>query len=412
MSASAAPPRPTPWQAFARRAVRGVLQRLRDGELTLIEGEHAERFGEVRPESPLRATLTVHDPAFYPAVAFYGSIGAGESYARGDWSADDLTAVIRIFSRNQGAAEDLRGRLLTFWQRGLHLLRRNTRAGSRRNIQAHYDLSDDFFRLFLDDTLTYSCGIFEHPEASLRDASVAKLDRICRRLALRPEHHVLEIGTGWGSFALHAAGRYGCRVTTTTISANQFALARARVAEAGLADRVEVLRRDYRDLDGIYDRLVSIEMIEAVGAEYYDTFFGICSRCLRPDGAMLLQAITIRGELFERARKTVDFIKHFIFPGSCIPSVAAMRASLERATDLRVEEVHDITPHYAETLERWRRNLLARARDARALGFDDLFLRLYEFYFCYCAGGFHERRIGDVQMLLCKPEARLEEGSA
>lgn len=398
--------RPSPWEALARRLVLGVLRQIEDGELTLRDHTGTHRFGRCSPASPLRATLTVHDPAFYPAAAFEGSIGAGETYARGDWSADDLTALIRILSRNQTAAESLRGRLITVWQRGLHALRRNTRAGSRRNIQAHYDLSDAFFALFLDETLTYSCGIFPTPEASLKDASEEKLDRICRRLELRPEHHVLEIGTGWGSFALHAAGRYGCRVTTTTISRNQYERARARVAAAGLQDLVTVEQRDYRDLTGVYDRLVSIEMIEAVGAQYYDTYFGVCAGRLRPGGAMMLQAITIRDELFERARRTPDFIKHVIFPGSCIPSVAAMRASIARATELQVAEIHDITEHYAPTLEAWRRNLLARADEARQLGFDDVFQRLYEFYFCYCAGGFEERRIGDVQMLLVKPGAR------
>ncbi len=259
---------------------------------------------------------------------------------------------------------------------------------------------------FSDPTMMYSSAVFERAGMTLEQASVAKLDRICRKLALNPGDHVLEIGTGWGGFALHAARHYGCRVTTTTISREQYELARARVAAAGLADRVELLLEDYRDLSGQYDKLVSIEMIEAVGHHYFDAYFRLCSGLLRPDGTMLLQAITIADQRYEAARKGVDFIKRYIFPGCCIPSVAVMSDAVARVTDMRLYHLEDIGPHYAITLARWRDNLLANLDQVRALGYPESFIRMWEFYFCYCEGGFDERVIGDVQMLLVKPSAR------
>ena len=288
----------------------------------------------------------------------------------------------------------------------MHALRRNSRAGSRRNIAAHYDLGNDFFRLFLDETLMYSAATYEHPQQSLHDAQLARLDRICHRLELKPTDHLLEIGTGWGGLALHAARHFGCRVTTTTISREQWKLARERVCEAGLQDRIEVLCQDYRDLEGRYDKLVSIEMIEAIGHAYYDTYFARCSQLLKPEGAMLLQAITIPDQRYERARRSVDFIQRYIFPGSCIPSVAALTQSIARASDLRVFDLEDIGPHYATTLAHWRENFRANLSRVRALGYDDQFIRMWEYYLCYCEGGFAERALGDVLMLLVKPGNR------
>ena len=285
-------------------------------------------------------------------------------------------------------------------------MRRNSRAGSRRNIAAHYDLGNEFFRSFLDETLMYSAATFEHEQQSLHDAQVARLDRICRKLELGPDDHLLEIGTGWGGLALHAARHFGCRVTTTTISREQWTLARERVREAGLGDRVEVLCEDYRDLTGTYDKLVSIEMIEAIGHQYYDTYFAKCSELLAPHGAMLLQAITIADQRYERARRSVDFIQRYIFPGSCIPSVAALSSSIARASDLRLFHLDDIGPHYATTLAHWRQNLRANLARVRSLGYGEEFIRMWEYYFCYCEGGFMERVIGDVQMLLVKPGNR------
>jgi len=351
----------------------------------------------------------VHDPRFYSEIAFGGSIGAGEAYMDAYWSTDDLTAVIRILVSNRDVLDGMEGGLAGVaapLRKVLHWAARNSRHGSRRNIAAHYDLGNDFFRIFLDPTLMYSAAVFERPEMTLEEASVAKLDRICRRLQLKPGDHVIEIGTGWGGFALHAAGRYGCRVTTTTISRQQHALARERIDAAGLADRVTLLLEDYRDLAGTYDKLVSIEMIEAVGHQYYDTYFRKCSDLLKPEGMMMLQAITIADHRYAAARDAVDFIQRHIFPGSCIPSIAAISDAIARVTDLRLIHLDDIGPDYAITLRRWRENLFANLAAVRALGYSEEFIRMWEFYFCYCEGGFIERVIGDAQLLFVKPLAR------
>jgi cyclopropane-fatty-acyl-phospholipid synthase len=287
-----------------------------------------------------------------------------------------------------------------------HALKRNTRTGSRANIAAHYDLSNDFFALFLDETMTYSCGIFARPDTTLREASLEKIDRLCRKLRLSPRDHLLEIGTGWGALGIHAARAYGCRVTTTTISAEQHAFAKERIRAAGLADRITLLLQDYRELEGRFDKLVSVEMIEAVGHQYYDEFFRRCAALLQDDGLMALQAITIADQHYERARDSVDFIQRHIFPGCCIPSVTALSSAMTRASDLKLVQLEDIGPHYARTLASWRDTLRAHRDEAHALGFDDTFLRLWDFYFCYCEGGFAERRLGDVQMVLERPGAR------
>ena len=402
-------PKPHFLDAVARRALRQRLAGLRHGTITLVDGDAVECFGNLTPRCALAAIVRVHDPRFYGEVAFGGSIGAGEAYMQGYWSADDLTVLTRILLANRDVLDGMEGgtaRLTVPLQKALHWAARNTRAGSTRNIAAHYDLGNDFFRLFLDPTMMYSSAVFERPDMTLEEASTAKLDRICRRLALGPDDHVLEIGTGWGGFALHAARHYGCRVTSTTISREQYRLAHERVAAAGLSNRITLLQEDYRDLTGRYDKLVSIEMIEAVGHQYYDAYFRACSSLLKPDGMMLLQAITIADQRYEAARRSVDFIQRHIFPGSCIPSVAVIADALARVTDLKIVHLDDIGPHYATTLARWRENLLANVDQVRALGYSDAFIRMWEFYFCYCEGGFAERAIGDVQMLLTKPRAR------
>ena len=354
----------------------------------------------------LRATLRVHDPRFYRRVVLGGSLGAAGAYIDGQWDADDLPALLRIFVQNLQLTDRLEGgatRAVRPVRQFSRWLQRNTLSGSRRNIHAHYDLSNDFFGLFLDETMTYSCGIFETPESSMREASIAKLDRICRKLGLQPGHHVLEIGTGWGSFAIHAARTYGCRVTTTTISEEQHALAQQRVAEAGLQDRVSLLRQDYRALEGEYDRLVSIEMIEAVGHDYLPAFFEACCRLLKPDGAMLLQAITMPDQRYERYRRSVDFIQRYVFPGSCCPSIGAMLTAMRRSSDLSLVHLEDLTPHYTLTLRHWRQQFASRLDRVRALGFPESFLRLWHYYLCYCEAGFAERYIGDVHLLLRRP---------
>lgn len=404
-------PRPGPGVRLLRRALWQRLEGLRRGRITLIDAGGRRSFGECSGAFPLQATVHIHDPRCYRQIALRGSIGAGEAYMAGDWSCDDLTALIRIMVLNREVMEGLE-ESLTWLTRPLfkafHIVHPNTRAGSRANIAAHYDLGNDFYRLFLDETLMYSCGIFESEHSSLEEASLAKIDRICRKLQLNAADHLLEIGTGWGGFALHAAGRYGCRVTTTTISEKQYALARERVRQAGLEDRVTVLLKDYRDLTGSFDKLVSIEMIEAVGYRYFETYFRMCSRLLKPQGMMLLQAITIADQEYQRARCSVDFIQRYIFPGGCLPSVAAITDSIARATDLRLFHLEDIGPHYATTLRHWRKRFLANLDRVQALGFSESFIRQWEFYLCYCEGGFAERAIGTVQMLFTKPLCRRE----
>lgn len=393
----------------ARKAVLSRLAGLRQGQLVVKEKDQIHTFGRRSRHFPLRATVTVHDPRFYRELAFGGSIGAGEAYMQGYWSCNDLTNAVRILLRNQAVLEGMETGLA--WlsaplHKLFHWVHRNTQKGSRRNIAAHYDLGNALFALFLDKTLMYSCAVFEHPQMSLEQASMAKLDRICKKLALTPQDHLLEIGTGWGSLALHAARHYGCRVTTTTISEQQYQLACQRVREAGLEDRIRVLQQDYRDLTGQYDKLVSIEMIEAVGQAYFDAYFQKCSQLLKPEGLMLLQAITIADQRFAEFSRSVDFIQRYIFPGSCIPSVAVMTNSVARVTDMRLFHLEEIGPHYATTLRYWRENFLANLAQVQALGYSETFIRMWEFYLCYCEGGFLERATGDVQMLLTKPLCR------
>lgn len=399
--------------ALARRAVLSRLGGLQTGSLRVVCGEEEWRFG-APAASGLAATVRIHDERTFAELAFGGSIGAAEAYMLGYWDADDLTSVLRVLLDNRSVLDDLESgaaRVKAPLQRALHWLNRNTRAGSRRNIAAHYDLGNEFFALWLDPSLMYSAAIFESPGATLEQASAAKNELICRKLRLTETDRLLEIGTGWGGFALHAARNFGCRLTSVTISREQHELAMRRVQEAGLADRVTVLLADYRELEpathGTFDKLVSIEMIEAVGHDYQPAFFAKCAQLLEPHGAMLLQAITIADQQYERARRSVDFIQRYIFPGSCLTSVTNMSVVLTRSTDLRIAHLEDIGLHYATTLAHWRARFRARSAEIRALGFPETFLRMWDYYFCYCEAGFLERAIGDVQLLLLKPNARL-----
>jgi len=401
--------RPSRMQRFARQLLLKRMARLELGTLEVHDAEGVERFGDETRQPELHARIEVLHPQFWADAVFGGTASAGEAYIHGLWKCDDLTALVRIMVANRHVLEDVDGgatRLADLGRRIGHWLNRNSRTGSRRNISAHYDLGNELFALFLDPTMNYSCGIFESAHASMEQASIAKMDAICRKLDLGPADHLLEIGTGWGGLAIHAASRYGCRVTTTTISREQHALAADRIRAAGLDDRVELLLRDYRELEGTYDKLVSVEMIEAVGHQYLDTYFRTCSRLLKPDGLMLLQSITIRDELYEQALKAVDFIQRFVFPGGFLPSVAAMSASLARTTDLQLLHLQDIGLHYATTLKKWRERFFENVDAVRALGYPDSFVRLWEFYLCYCEGAFLERNIGNVQMLLAKPRNR------
>lgn len=394
---------------FFRRRLVELLARFEGCEIELLEAGRRTMLGRGGPEAPLRFTLTVHDPEMWRASALYGTVGAGESYMDGHWDCSDLVQLIRAFVLNRDLMDrmdsglaSLGGAVLRFW----HELRRNSRRGSRRNIAAHYDLGNELFRLFLDDNLMYSSAIYRDDGETLEHAAARKLDRICRKLDLKPGDRVLEIGTGWGGFALHAARHYGCHVTTTTISKEQHRLAGERIAAAGLGERVTLLLEDYRDLEGRYDKLVSIEMIEAIGHQFLDDYFGRCSALLEPHGQALIQAITIEDHRYQQALKAVDFIKRFIFPGSFIPSIAAMTGAMAQASDLKLFHLEDIGPSYALTLRAWRERFNARLPEVRALGYPERFVRMWNFYFAYCEGGFLERSIGDVQMLLVKPGAR------
>lgn len=397
------------WVEARRRALRALLRRVRTGTIVVAEGDHETTYGEGAP----RVRVSVHDTRAYAAVLAKGSVGLGASYAAGWWDCDDLTGLVRILERATrpiARRTDALARRLEAARRVGDLLgpatRRRDPATDRDHVRAHYDLSNEFFELMLDETMMYSCAYFSSPEVSLADASRAKLDRLCRKIALGPQDHVVEIGTGWGGFALHAATHYGARVTTTTISDAQYEYASRRVAEAGLADRVTVLNEDYRELDGTFDKLVSIEMIEAIGWRQLDTFFATCARLIAPDGVMGLQAIVIEDRSYERAKRTEDFIKRFIFPGGFLPSIQSMVDAMTTSSDLRVLDVEDIGRHYAETLARWRANL-ARHRDELAeLALGEDFERIWRLYLCYCEAAFLERHVSDVQLVLARGEWR------
>ena len=394
---------------LSRRLFFALMKDFKIGKLTLIEKNQQYQFGQSSKGVSLQATLHVHHPRCYTSIVFGGSIGSAEAYMAGLWSTSNLTDVIRMVILNQQTMEKMDkgwSWLSDPVHRMYHYFRRNTLKGSKENIVAHYDLGNDFYGLFLDETLTYSCGIFDSKESTLEAASIAKYDRICLKLQLHPEDHIIEIGGGWGGFSIHAAKNYGCRVTTTTISDEQYALAEKRIAASGLAHRIRLLRKDYRHLSGKFDKLVSIEMIEAVGHQFLNTFFQICSRLLKADGMMLLQAITIVDQMFDIHKRSVDFIKRYIFPGSCIPSIHAIMKSIARKTDLKLFHLEDITPHYVRTLSEWRKRFFYHIDDVRNMGFSDTFIRMWEYYLCYCEGGFSERYIGNVQMLLTKPMCR------
>ena len=376
-----------------------LLQRLHEGRLEVVEGSRRHAFGP--HGAPLRATVQLHDSSFWAGFP-RGSLGLAQAYVQGGWDCDDLVSLVRMGARAMPRLDRYRRPLVPL-RDVFTRIPRNTRAAARRHIAAHYDLGNELFGLFLDDSLTYSCAVFEAPGLSLYEAQEAKLERVCRKLELGRDDHVVELGSGWGSFALYAARRYGCRVTTTTISQEQYAFARERVRTADLADRVKVVLCDYRDLQGRFDKLVSIEMIEAVGWQYFETFFRRCGELLHPHGRMLLQAIVIDDRAYEVEKSSRSFIRELIFPSGCLPSLRVIARCLARTTDMRILELEDLTTHYPETLRRWRENFLHAAARADRVGYDRHFQRLWELYLAYCEAGFRERRIGVVQSLLGKP---------
>jgi cyclopropane-fatty-acyl-phospholipid synthase len=390
--------------SFARNAVFRMLENMRHGSLEVICAERTWTFGEA--DADLRAFITIHDERFFSRVLWGGDDAAGDSWVDGDWSSPDPVAVVRLAARNLAALEG-GNPILTLASRLYHRLRlrmnRNSMAGSRRNIHAHYDLSNDFFRLFLDRNMVYSSAVYLDANDSLEQAQVEKLDRICRKLQIGPEDRVLEIGTGWGAFALHASRNYGCSVTTTTISREQHDEARQLFDRAGDAGaRIELLLEDYRNLKGSFNKLVSIEMFEAVGLDYYDAFFSACDRLLTPDGSMVMQAITMNEHRFDAYKKQSDWIQRRIFPGAQLASIREILNSLVRSTRLSLYQIEDIGLHYAYTLQEWRRRFHESIDEVHALGFDEAFCRTWDYYLAYCEGAFRERHISDVQLMLTK----------
>ena len=399
--------------SWAKRIVLNKLTNIQGGQIQFNDAGQMIKLGQPEADG-LVVRLKVAREAFYRRTLLGGAIGFAESYIDGDWGTDNLTDLIRIMIRNIDGVSRMErtwARARSWMHRIKHLRNKNTVNGSRKNIQQHYDLGNDFYSLFLDPTMNYSAGIFDpqvadkkfpRHDSELHAASMVKMDRICQKLALQPTDHVIEIGTGWGGLGIFMAQNYGCSVTTTTISKEQHAFARAAVVEAGLEDKITVLLKDYRDLDGQYDKLVSVEMIEAVGHEFLDTYFARCDQLLKPDGTMLIQAILIGQQSYRAYRKGVDFIRAYVFPGGCLPSAVTISESVGRVTSMRMLDYEDMTQHYAQTLLHWRRSFMDSLEEVRSQGFDEYFIRLWHFYLCYCEAAFAERRCQSAQIMFAK----------
>ncbi len=390
---------------------KGLMKKFNElsfGYIILIDGKEKFIFGDKQSER--KVTVTVLSQEFYVFMGSGGVLGASEAYTAGFWKSNDLVLLVKIILKNQSILKSIDSGLskvfLNFINGFIHNGRQNTLNGSKKNILAHYDLSNDFYKLWLDPTMTYSAAFFEKDSTTLEEASIEKLDRICRKLQLSKSDKVIEIGTGWGSFAIHAARKYGCHVTTTTISDAQFHYATKRIGEENLESNITILNKDYRDLKGEYDKLVSIEMIEAVGYEFIPDFFKTASSLLKSDGLMALQGITYNDQGFDKYKNSVDLIKRYIFPGSCLISINHITEVIKNKTDLTIVNFEDITSHYAETLKRWRVNFLNSVDQVKKMGFSESFINMWEFYFVYCEAGFAERHIGDVQIVFAKSNAR------
>lgn len=388
---------------YAKRIIRKKISGLASGCIAIKDEIDVWQTDDSRDPD---FTIEIHDLRFYLDMLLAGSNGAASSYRDGYWSCDNLVGLFQLMVRNLDDTDKLESGLAVlgnWWLRRRHKARNNTRQGSQKNIQAHYDLGNDMFQLFLDKTMTYSSGIFLNEESTLEEASVEKLDRICRKLELQTHHKLIEIGSGWGSFSIHAAKKYGCHVTTITISEEQYSLAKSRIEKEGLTDLIDIRLCDYRDLTGEFDKLVSIEMIEAVGDEFLPAYFSSCASLLKENGQMLVQAITMPDQRYKQYLKTSDFIQQFIFPGSCVPSLNAMLDAVAEATDLRVNYMEDFGLDYAKTLRVWRNNFNGRLDEVKSQGYGDDFIRLWVYYLCYCEAGFLERYTGVVHMLMNKP---------
>jgi cyclopropane-fatty-acyl-phospholipid synthase len=394
----------TATEAACRRLALRALAGIHSGRLEMVEVD-GKRLGFGEADTDLAATVEVRSPRFYRAM-LGGSVGLGEAYRDGVWDCDNLVALVRIAARNMGTLDRWRRRLhpiLSPLQRTLWRVPRNSRRGARRHISAHYDLGNDLFALYLDESMMYSSAVFPTPDASLAEAQEHRLERICRALELSTDDHLLEIGTGWGAMAAYAASNYGCRVTTTTISREQRDGALRRIQDAGVQDRVTVLVDDYRDLRGRYTKLVSLEMIEAVGWQYFEHFFRRCSELLEPDGLFFLQAIVIDDRLYEVEKAARSFSNTLIFPGGCLPSVEVIERCIARETDMSMVWLEEIGAHYARTLELWRERFIANTDLAGELGYDEPFRRLWTLWLAMSEAGFRERRLRDVQVLFAKP---------
>ena len=383
------------------------FQGLRTGNILVYDGNDEFSFGD--DGSDEKVAVNIHSQEFYVMVGSGGALGLAEAYMAGFWSSDNVVKLFQIILRNRDILLSLEkgfAKLIKPINKMIHRSRQNTLQGSKKNIVAHYDLSNDFYRLWLDPTMTYSCAFFKDESVTLEEASQEKLDRICRKLNLSEQDSVLEIGTGWGSFSIHAAKNYGCNVTTTTISDAQYEYARSRIKEEGLESKITLINKDYRELDGEYDKIVSIEMIEAVGYEYISGFFSKLSSLLNSNGFIALQGITYNDQNFDVYKDSVDFIKKYIFPGSCLISISQITEVIKKDTDLAMIDMEDITKHYAITLNRWRKNFINVLPKVKEMGYSQAFINMWEFYFLYCEAGFLERNIGDVQLVFAKSGTR------
>ncbi|CAM3779444.1 MULTISPECIES: SAM-dependent methyltransferase [Pseudoalteromonas] len=387
-----------------KKLVFGAFNSLKVGHITLVHGNEVVHFGD--HQSKLKVQLTVHDALMYKAFALSGSVGAGESYILGHWDCDNLTALIEIFAINQAELDAFEKKFAFFsnlYFRLNHFKNKNSQHGSKKNIVAHYDLGNDLYSSFLSTEMLYSCAVYPTKEATLEQAQSYKLDLICQQVDLQQGDTVIEIGTGWGAFAIHAATHYGCHVTTTTISDEQHAYVAQKIAELGLADKITLLKQDYRLLEGRYDKLVSIEMIEAVGHEFLPGFFQKCNALLKDSGAMLIQAITIGDQRYQHYLKNSDFIQQYIFPGGCLPCIDEMNKQIKQQTDMVVHSIKDIGVHYARTLADWRTRFIASWPEIDKVKFDQRFYRLWLFYLAYCEGAFRTRATSTVHLVARKP---------
>lgn len=400
---------PTLLDGLAKKIVLTLLKQMSVGHLTVEDGGEVFSFGEPQTKANVVAHINIKHASVYRKVLFAGTIGSAEAYMAGHWTTPDLTMVVRVMVLNQAMLQNMDSKWSAAYKyvaSKVDRLRKNTKVGSKKNIAAHYDLSNEFFSLFLDSSMMYSSAIYKTPATSLEDAAEFKLDHICKQLNLQPTDHLLEIGTGWGGMAIYAAKHYGCKVTTTTISEQQYLYAKQAIEKAGLENKVTLLQKDYRDLEGQFDKLVSIEMIEAVGYDFYTQYFAKCSSLLKPDGLMLIQAITTTDQRYHREKDNIDFIRKYIFPGGCLPSNAVIAEHVANDTDMHLVQLHDITLDYAKTLADWRSAFSKKLDRVVELGFDEYFIKMWEFYLCYCEGGFKERVINTSQFVFAKPMCR------